>query len=77
MYQPIMANTEHDTVWLESKTLNMHLQVEDKSLRFYEADTGTKLLTHKETEDELAQLKAAYQKLKDTLSFPEHDNMME
>ncbi len=77
MYQPIIGNTENDTVRLESKALNMHLQVEDKSLRFYEANTGTKLLTHEETEDELTQLKAEYQKLKDKLSFPEHDNMIE
>lgn len=53
---------------LKSQVLNLHLRTEGNDLRFYEVDTGSKLLTYEETEDELTRLRAEYKKLKKRLS---------
>ncbi len=65
LYQPIEAEVGHK---LSSKVLNLRLKGENNSLRFYEMVTGVKLLTHEESEDELARLRVEYQQLKDQLS---------
>jgi Uma2 family endonuclease len=66
LYQPIEPEfTTEGRLQLNSQVLNLYLRPEeDNDLRFYEAETGKKLLTHEETEDELVRLRAEYEKLK-------------
>ncbi len=67
-YQPLsVTRTENGYLQLESQVLNLYLRNENNHLRFYEVETGKKLLTQEEAEDELAQLKADYEKLKKQL----------
>ena len=64
-YQPIEPEfTEAGYLQLKSRVLNLYLRNEDDDLRFYEIETGLKLLTLEEAEDELARLRAEYEKLR-------------
>lgn len=68
MYQMVVPKTTDEGQWqLESQVLNLYLRPEDTTLRFYEVETGTKLLTQAEAEDELAHLRAEYERLKKQL----------
>ncbi len=70
LYQPIEPEfvTDKEYLQLESQALNLYLRSEGDDLRFFEIESGTKLLTHEEVEDELVQLRAEYEKLKHQLS---------
>jgi Uma2 family endonuclease len=67
-YQPIEPEfSEEGYLQLKSLVLNLYLRNEGDDLRFYELETGAKLLTLEEAEEELARLRAEYEKLKKQL----------
>ncbi|MBI1881872.1 MAG: Uma2 family endonuclease [Chloroflexi bacterium] len=67
-YQPIEPEfTEGGYLQLKSRVLNLYLRNEGDDLRFYEVESGVKLLTLEEAEEELVRLRAEYEKLKNQL----------
>lgn len=67
-YQPIEPEfTREGDLQLKSGVLNLYLRNEGDDLRFYELETGVKLLTLEEAEEELARLRADYEKLRKQL----------
>lgn len=67
-YQPIEPEfSEEGYLQLKSLVLNLYLRNEGDDLRFYELETGTKLLTLEEAAEELARLRAEYEKLRKQL----------
>ncbi len=67
-YQPIEPEfTQEGDLQLKSGVLNLYLRNEEDDLRSYELETGVKLLTLEEAEEELARLRAEYEKLRKQL----------
>jgi hypothetical protein len=73
MYQPIESELVGGNLQLESKILGLYLKNEDSSLRFYEVNSGKKLLTQEEAEDELTHLRDELEKLKKQLGASQID----
>lgn len=59
--------TQEGYLQLKSRLLNLYLRHENDDLRFYEVESGVKLLTQEEAEDELTRLRAEIEQLKHQL----------